>query len=134
MNTTGKTLIFFDDACLLCNGVVKRLNNLDKSDQLRFTAFGSVFAKQHAFNFDNNAVVVLDSRGFVYTADKAVLYLFNQLPQLTLVAFFLKLIPTRLRSYFYQKIANNRYRFFGRYDNCSFPEKLPLEIRKKIIL
>jgi predicted DCC family thiol-disulfide oxidoreductase YuxK len=34
----------------------------------------------------------------------------------------LKLIPRRLRDWAYERVANNRYRWFGRQEQCLLPQ------------
>ncbi len=133
MNTTGKTLIFFDDICVLCNRVVRRLIQLDKSDQFRFVTLNGNFTKQHAFVFDTDAVVVMDVEGQTYFADKAVLFICQQLSSLRWLALTIRIIPVFFRKFLYRWIASNRYRIFGRYEQCPLLENASSALRKKII-
>ena len=133
MNTTGKTLIFFDDICVLCNRVVRRLIQFDKSDQFRFVTLNGDFAKQHAFVFDTDAVVVMDVEGQTYFADRAVLFICQQLSSLKWLALAMRIIPVFFRKFLYRWIASNRYRIFGGYEQCPLLENASSDLRKKII-
>lgn len=133
MNPTGKTLIFFDDVCVLCNRLVKRLIEIDKSDQFRFVALNGDFAKQHAFVFDTDAVVVMDVEGQTYFADRAVLFICQQLLSLKWLALVMRIIPVVFRKLLYRWVACNRYCIFGRYDHCPLFENTSSDLRKKII-
>ena len=44
--TEGKVLVLFDGVCVLCNGLVQRLIQLDKKDVFRYASLQSEFAVQ----------------------------------------------------------------------------------------
>lgn len=132
MNTTGKILIFFDDICVLCNRVVRRLIQLDKSDQFRFVILNGDFAKQHGFVFDTDAVVVMDVEGQNYFADRAVLFICQQLSSFKWLTFVMCFTPVTFRKLLYRWVARNRYRIFGRYEQCPLLENASSGFRKKL--
>lgn len=130
MNMEGKTLVFFDDVCVLCNQFVKCLLHLDKEDQLRFVSLSSEYAKSNGWKFDTTAVVVIDHNGQTYFAESAVLKLCEKITALKWMSIVIRMIPKALRKFLYKMIARNRYKFFGKYDTCPLNQ----DVNKKIII
>jgi predicted DCC family thiol-disulfide oxidoreductase YuxK len=126
----GKTLVFFDDVCALCNLFVKHLLHLDKDDQLRFVSLSSEYAKSNDWKFDTDAVVVIDHNGQTYFAESAVLKLCQKITALKWLSLVIRMIPKVLRKFLYKMIATNRYKIFGKLDTCP----LNSEINEKIII
>lgn len=126
----GKTLVFFDDVCVLCNLFVKHLLHLDKDDQLRFVSLSSEYAKSNGWKFDTDAVVVIDHNGQTYFAESAVLKLCEKITALKWLSLVIRMIPKALQKFLYKMIARNRYKIFGKHDTCP----LSSEINKKIII
>lgn len=134
MNTQGKTLIFFDDVCVLCNRFVKYLIRLDKAEQLRFVALNSEYAKSNGWLFDSDVVVVLDKDGQSYFAELAVLKICQNIKALKWFSLLLKIMPKGLQKFFYSLVAKNRYRLFGKYESCPLSHEKNESIRNKIII
>ena len=134
MNTQGKTLVFFDDVCVLCNRFVKCLIHLDKADQLRFVALNSKYAKSNGWLFDTDAVVVLDIDGQSYYAELAILKICQNIAALKWFSLLFRIMPKGLQKFFYRLIAKNRYRLFGKYKSCPLNHEKNESIRNKIII
>jgi len=129
MNIEGKTLVFFDDVCVLCNLFVKHLLHLDKDDQLRFVSLSSEYAKSNGWKFDTDAVVI-DHNGQTYFAESAVLKICQKLSVLRWLSLVIRMMPKVLQKFLYGLVARNRYKIFGKLVTCS----LSNEINKKIII
>ena len=134
MNILGKTLIFFDDVCVLCNCFVKCLIRLDKADKLRFVALNSEYAKSNGWLFETDAVVALDKEGQSYFAELAVLKICQNITALKWFSLLLKIMPKGLQKFFYRLVAKNRYRLFGKYKSCPLSHEKIESIRNKIII
>lgn len=135
----GKTLVFYDGVCGLCNRLVRVLLALDHHDRLRFTplqtAFSAAVLSRHGIQTsDLNSIMVLGNPGEaaerVHTRSDAILYLARVLGGIYRLVAVSKLIPARFRDGLYDLTARNRYRLFGRHDFCPVPRP---EHRKKFI-
>ena len=59
----------------------------------------------------------------VLARSDAILYALAQLGGIWKLAAAGKLLPNRVRDAFYNLVARNRYRVFGKYDTCMLPEE-----------
>jgi predicted DCC family thiol-disulfide oxidoreductase YuxK len=53
----------------------------------------------------------------------------QQLPELSLMAGLLLLVPVQIRDSIYELVANNRYQWFGKTEECFIPDQ---SIRNKL--
>ena len=128
---TGKTLVLYDGVCALCNGIVRFLLRFDKADRFRYAALQSDFAaevlKQYKLDpNDLNSVIVITGFGTsaqqIHTRFDAVLASARDLGRIWRIGSLARILPRSVRNCFYDLIANNRYRWFGRYDTCPIPK------------
>jgi len=69
---------------------------------------------------DWDSVVVIDD-GRVYLKSDAALRIARGLKAPWSWLGILRVLPRGLRDWFYDRVARNRYRLFGRYDHCMVP-------------
>lgn len=118
-------LILFDGVCVFCSRWVRFVLRLDRERRFRFLPIqserGRTLAVRHGINPDapeTNAVV---SGGRMFFKSDAALVVLGRLPATAPLA-ALRLAPRALRDPVYDLIARNRYRIFGRTDQCMVPE------------
>ena len=118
-------LILFDGVCVFCSRWVRFVLRLDRERRFRFLPIqserGRTLAVRHGINPDapeTNAVV---SGGRIFFKSDAALVVLGRLPATAPLA-ALRLAPRALRDPVYDLIARNRYRIFGRTDQCMVPE------------
>jgi predicted DCC family thiol-disulfide oxidoreductase YuxK len=121
----GGPIVFFDGVCNLCNGAVNFLLDRDRERRLRFAPLqGSTFAElkaRHPGLPGLESLVLADARGLQVRSGAALgvcRYLgrtWRLLGRLGL------LVPRPLRDWVYDRVAGNRYRWFGRQDACRLP-------------
>lgn len=126
-------LILFDGVCNLCNGWVRFVVKRDPHGRFRFAALQSEAARDV---LPDGAVpegtdsIILFKGGRVYTRSAAILRIVSGLrapwPLLTV----LRVIPTFIRDFIYDWVATNRYRWFGRRDECMIPTP---ELRERFL-
>ncbi len=124
-------IVFYDGVCGLCNRLVQFLLKRDRHDRLRFAALQSEFAasllKRHGLDARDLDTVYLvlhcKSGERVLARSDAILYLLRQLGGVWGIAGLGRVLPKWVRDGIYKIIAGNRYRVFGRYDNCLLPEE-----------
>lgn len=127
-------LILFDGVCVLCAGWVNFIIPRDTEGRYRFVSIQSELGHALAARFGIDAeapqtnVVIRDGRAW-FKADSA-LRVCRDLPGWRWTSVFL-VLPRPLRNLFYDLIAQNRYRLFGRRDTCLVPTPA---LRKRFIV
>jgi predicted DCC family thiol-disulfide oxidoreductase YuxK len=117
------TIVFYDATCVLCDRSILWLIKNDFGDSLRFSHINSSFAKRQSFTISQEAISILTSDGHYLESSQAVLFLLLKTTRYKFIHLFLSKIPYRILDVFYFKIAVNRYRWFGNYDNCKIPDE-----------
>ncbi len=125
MENQVKHIILFDGVCNLCNGSVQFIIKRDKHSKFRFASLQSEFGQDKllAFHLDNkdmdSFVYVRD--GKVFTKSTAGLMVLKDLGGLWKILYLLIIFPKPLRDWFYNLIAKNRYKMFGKKESCMLP-------------
>jgi len=119
------SIILFDGVCHLCDGFVQFVMNQDKAGAFRFAPLQSEAGRsllQH-FGLDENALdtVILIENGKYYTRSTAPLRIAKRIGGLWALTYVFIIIPKFLRDAGYNLIAKNRYRLFGKKDQCMIP-------------
>jgi predicted DCC family thiol-disulfide oxidoreductase YuxK len=121
----NKNIVFYDGVCSFCNGLVIFLLKHEKRNNMSFCSLQSEFAK--SFLKDFNIQVNLDtiyyySNGKLYDRSEAIQKITRNLkPPYLLVSYFLVISPKFISEYFYKFFAKNRYKWFGKEDDCKIP-------------
>ena len=120
-------IIFFDGYCNLCNGFVNFIIRLDKKNKIFFAPLNGKKAEQILSKKEINSVLP-DSVIFYYNnitsfKSKAVIDIFISLGGFYKLFVILKVIPSFILNFFYDKIAKNRYSWFGKGESCIVPDK-----------
>ena len=118
-------LVLFDGVCNLCAGVVRFVIERDREARFRFaplqSELGRALQRQHGLDPDELATfVVIDAEGAA-TRSTAVLRILRQLGAPWRWLYPLRWVPAPLRDALYGVIARNRYRWFGRREQCLVP-------------
>ena len=126
------TVVLYDGVCGLCNRLNQFLLKRDRQDLFRFASLQSEVAakllKRHgADSIDLDTVYVIVDYGkpserLLWRSD-AIIHVLRQLGGIWSLAAAGKLVPKPLRNAFYNIVATNRYRVFGKYDVCLMPEE-----------
>lgn len=118
-------LILFDGVCMFCSGWVRFAVARDVHHRFRFTpvqsAFGGHLSEQLGIDADNpetNAVII---RGIAYFKFDSVIEVLREFRGWRWIP-LLRAIPRPLLNWFYDRIARNRYRWFGQMAICMTPE------------
>ncbi len=120
-------IVLFDGVCNLCNATVQFILDRDRAGYFRFAALqSSVGAKAltdrgHAAVTGEPDSIVLIEGDAVYDRSDAALRVARRLDGAwPLLAVFL-VVPRVVRDLVYRFIARNRYRWFGRTEECRIP-------------
>ena len=118
-------IVFFDGVCNLCNRSVNFLIKQDKKGLLKFASLQSDFAKSFlpedlVNSADLDSIVFSDGKKF-FTKSSAVLEICKSLGGGFHFFRIGYLLPPFLRNALYTLIANNRYKWFGKKNQCMIP-------------
>lgn len=130
-NEPKHSIILFDGVCNLCNASVNLIIKRDRKDLFRFTTFQSDAGKEIAKKLGIETLVsdtlIVYQYGKVYTQSTAALTIARRLSGLWPLLYAFIIIPPPLRNAIYNVISRNRYKWFGRRENCMLPTKETLE-------
>lgn len=120
-----QSVIFFDGLCNLCNGAVQFIIERDTNNLYHFASLQSDFAKNELQKFDIdtaqiNSFILLEN-GKIYQRSTAALKVSKNLSGLWPLLSIFIIIPPFIRDGFYNYIAKNRYKWFGKKESCWVP-------------
>jgi len=123
---TKMNIIVFDGVCNFCNRVVQIIIRHNPSAQIHFTAqqteAGEKLLHQYSIKESISSVVFI-TKGAVYYQSDAVIEIAKLLTGWPSVFKYTIIVPRFFRNYIYQLIAANRYRLFGKQDQCMVPKE-----------
>jgi predicted DCC family thiol-disulfide oxidoreductase YuxK len=132
--TGGKSIVLIDGVCHLCQGLVRFIIPRDPKARFLFAPLQSETAGRMlsagGLGSDQLNTVVLVENGTCYTESAAVLRIARGLRFPWPAAYIFILVPRPLRDALYRLVARNRYRWFGRDEQCLLPTP---EIRKRFL-
>ncbi|MFC0271011.1 thiol-disulfide oxidoreductase DCC family protein [Metabacillus herbersteinensis] len=127
-------VLLFDGVCNFCNNTINFVIRHDKKGRFRFAALQSevgqdLLTKHQLPNTDFDSFVYLD-HSTVYTKSTATLHVLKGIGGFWSLFYVLIVIPNPLRDQVYLWIAKNRYKWFGKRDQCMIPTP---EVRKRFL-
>lgn len=116
------SIILFDGVCNLCHGIVSFLMKRDKKARFRFVTIqseaGQALLERYAVKGGNETLYYL--RGNVcFQKSTAVLHLLKDIGGGWRCFYPLILVPVCMRDAIYLFVSRNRYRWFGKRENCT---------------
>jgi predicted DCC family thiol-disulfide oxidoreductase YuxK len=121
----NKSLLLFDGVCNLCNSSVQFILLRDKKDRFRFASlqsdYGQSLLREHNLPTESFNSLVLVENGKIYQKSTAALRIARKLKGLWPLLFAFIIIPPFIRNFVYDIIAKNRYRWFGKKEECMLP-------------
>ncbi|MNP34955.1 hypothetical protein D3C76_1282650 [compost metagenome] len=124
-NVTPSSIVLIDGMCFLCQGATKFIIRNDPAGRFHFASLQSVLGQkllsERGVPMESMNTFVLIEDGHYYTRSTAALRIAKYLRGLWPLTYVLILIPNVIRDTVYQYIAKNRYRWFGKSDQCMLP-------------
>jgi predicted DCC family thiol-disulfide oxidoreductase YuxK len=118
-------VILYDGVCVFCSRWIRFVARRDVQRRFRFTAIQSGYGTRLAQAFginpddpDTNAVI---HGGVACFKSAGALTVLSNLPRWRWVR-VLRAVPKPLRDKIYNLVAHNRYRIFGKYEECFVPD------------
>ncbi|WP_448520295.1 thiol-disulfide oxidoreductase DCC family protein [Rhodoflexus sp.] len=121
----SESVVLFDGACNLCNGIVNFLIDADRRGRLKFASLQSETGQEVLLRFGMDTTdldtFVFYTDGKAYTRSRAAIEVARKLGGLWQIAYVGIMIPPFIRDGIYRWVAKNRYRWFGKRDACRMP-------------
>ena len=118
-------IIFFDGICNLCTGAVQFVIKRDPKRYFRFASLQSEAGQQLLKNYhlpaDDFSSFILFDKGKVYTRSSAALRVAKKLSALWPGLYAFMIVPSFIRNGVYNWVARNRYKWFGKKEECWIP-------------
>jgi predicted DCC family thiol-disulfide oxidoreductase YuxK len=123
--TIDPPLILFDGVCNLCNSSVQFVIRHDHRARFRFAALqspiGQAILGKHNFSKEKLLSVIFVVDGKAYDRSRAALEIARRLNGLWPLMYVFIIIPPFIRNFVYDWISTNRYKWFGKKDECMIP-------------
>lgn len=123
-------VVLYDGSCVLCHRGVRALMALDTDQRLHFAPLQGSTAKALGVVWDDDAPAgdatfrYVDNTGatpVLHERMDGVAAELDAIGRLPLLARAIRLTPKPVADGLYRLIAANRFRLFGRYDQCRLP-------------
>lgn len=131
----NKKIILFDGVCNFCNSWVLKIIKNDKNNVFLFASLQSETGKQITTHFlidttKIDSIILVESETVFYIKSTAALKIGNHFSGWWRFLQIFWIVPTSIRNAVYNYIAKNRYKWFGKKENCMIPTP---ELKAKFI-
>lgn len=120
-------LVIFDGICVFCSRLVQFVLRHEADHVLRFTPLqsttGSRVMRELGIDPEDAETFVFVSGGEAFVKSDAAFELTRHLRSPWRALGVFRILPRRLRDWGYDVFARNRYRWFGRFDECMVPSR-----------
>lgn len=122
----NKKIILFDGVCNLCNSSIQFVIKRDADDLFRYAALqseiGQKLISERNIDTENiDSIILIEPGVAYYTKSDAALQVGKSLKDYRTISSVFNLIPSGLRNIVYDYVARNRYRWYGKKDQCMIP-------------
>lgn len=118
-------VLLFDGVCNYCNYWVNFAIKRDKKKILRFTPLQGETAKkilsQYSITVTDLSSVIVVENNKAYTQSSAAIRMFRHLGGGWKLFYGMIIFPKFIRDFFYNIIARNRYKWYGKRETCMIP-------------
>ncbi|MGB1295573.1 MAG: thiol-disulfide oxidoreductase DCC family protein [Flavobacteriales bacterium] len=125
MEIPKKHIVLFDGVCHLCHSTVQFVMSKDKEGVFYFASLqsdiGQVILKAHHLdqNDFDTFIYFNGEENEVFEKSTAALNVFSKLPYPYRFFAIFKIVPRFIRDFVYMFVSKNRYKWFGKKDQCS---------------
>lgn len=118
-------IVYFDGVCNLCNSAINFLIDQDKKQNLKFASLqseaGEEVLRRFALPSDDYDSFLFLKGDQLFQKSEAVLEIVKLLGGAWPLLAVFKIIPRLVRDWMYTQVAQNRYKWFGKRDECRLP-------------
>ncbi|WP_339887198.1 DCC1-like thiol-disulfide oxidoreductase family protein [uncultured Flavobacterium sp.] len=123
-----KKIILFDGVCNLCDKSVQVIIKNDKKDNFRFVALQSELGEKilNHINIDRSktdSIILYEPGNAYYYKSQAAIKIAENMDGLYNLLGLFQYLPVSLSDTVYDYIAKNRYKWYGKKDQCMIPTK-----------
>ncbi|SDN40721.1 thiol-disulfide oxidoreductase DCC family protein [Bacillus sp. OK048] len=126
-------IILFDGVCNLCNSSVQFIIKRDPKGHYKFASLqsmkGQSLLKQYGYDKEFDSFILIENQR-IYSKSSAALMICRNLTGLWKLLNILRILPAPFRDFFYDVVAKNRYKWFGKKESCMLPTK---EMKKRFL-
>ena len=119
-----KLIVLFDGVCNFCNQSVQFIIKRDPSQRFQFASLqsdmGEKLKTEIAIPEQIDSLILIEKERY-FTKSTAALKIARHLKGPTRLLYVFIAIPKPIRDFFYQILAKNRYKWFGKRDSCMIP-------------
>jgi predicted DCC family thiol-disulfide oxidoreductase YuxK len=120
-----QNIVVFDGVCALCNGWIKFLLRFDRQKRFQFVIAQSDLGAQlyaHAGErSDIYETMLVFADGKYYGKADAITAVLGTIGWPWKLFSIARFLPAFLKTWLYDRLAHNRYKIFGKYDQCMIP-------------
>ncbi len=118
------SIILYDGLCSFCNQSVQFIIKRDPFEYYKFASLqgeiGQKLLEQLQLEKNVKAIVLIENEKF-YLKSSAALRICMKLKWPWKMFGILLFVPRFIRDFFYDIVAKNRYKWFGKQENCMLP-------------
>lgn len=126
IGTNTSAILIFDGICNLCNRSVDFTLRNDRKKRIKFVPFqsdaGHKLLEDHGICGRESESIILIANDNIYYRSDAILNVLRILGGMWKFLYAFIILPRGFRDWIYTIIARNRYKWFGKRDNCRKPE------------
>ena len=126
MKKTDQPIIIFDGVCNLCEYSVQFIVKHDRQARFKFVSAqserGKVLQRIYGVDTLQDGTVILLKGDQVYVKSDAAVEIAKDLDGLWRFLYYVKFILKPARDFIYSIISKNRYRWFGKKNECLLPD------------
>ena len=127
-------VVLYDGVCNFCNSSVNFIIRHEKTSDLKFAALQSEFAQniigKNNFEISDFDSIIYTNQSELLIKSKAAFVIAKSLNTPWNFISVFSFLPITITDFFYDLIARNRYRIFGKSDTCIVPSA---EIRSRFL-
>ncbi len=133
----GAHLVLYDGVCGLCSRLLQFLLEHDRRRVLTFASLQGAVGRAMVERFGGNpdeltsfyvVTTFRTNHARMLSRSNAALFVAGELGWPWRMAVLMRVLPTAILDRVYDIVARNRYRVFGRYDQCQIPRP---ELRRR---
>lgn len=122
----NKKIILFDGLCILCDASVQYIIKHDKKDIFRFSTLQSEVGQKILMHLGINpnqidSIILYEPGIAYYFKSNAAIEIAKGLSGIFRLATIFLILPVSFRDIVYDFIAKNRYKWFGKKEQCIIP-------------
>jgi predicted DCC family thiol-disulfide oxidoreductase YuxK len=118
-------IVLFDGVCNLCNSAIDFIVRKDENNHFKVGALQDEKVQKllEDYQIDKNYLdsIVLIRGDQVFYKSKAALEIAKKLPGFWSALYIFRFLPQKFTDFFYDVIANNRYKWYGKKETCRLP-------------